>query len=131
MNQDAGKFTKTELIVFAVMLAVALGAWGITTWIQSKKDIGSVEITVNGELFGEYQLAKDQSIDIGGHNTLEIKDGKAKMVHANCPDQLCTYMDAIDERGGFIACLPNGVLVMGEPSENARKNGSAIDGAAY
>ncbi len=131
MNQDKSRFTKTELFVFSGLLIVALAVWGIVTLVESRRDFGSVEVSVNGTVFGEYSLGKDQDIDIGGHNTLQIKDGRAKMIHANCPDQLCTQMDAIDERGGFIACLPNSVLVIGEPSKSAENSGTAIDGAAY
>ena len=47
---------------------------------------GSIEITVDGKVFGIYSLAKDQTISINDTNVCEIKDGKARMIQADCPD---------------------------------------------
>ncbi|MBQ1348669.1 MAG: NusG domain II-containing protein, partial [Aeriscardovia sp.] len=51
--------------------------------------------------------------EIGGTNTVEIKDGGATMIDAQCPDQLCRYMGTITDAYGLIVCLPNGVIVEG------------------
>ena len=51
---------------------------------------GKVTVKVNGELKGTYSLAEDQEIEInGGTNILQIKNGRADMTEADCPDQLC------------------------------------------
>ena len=74
---------------------------------------GSVRITVDGEEYGTYSLAKDQTISIGHTNICEIKDGQAHMTEATCPDHLCMKQHAIDSKGGTIVCLPNKVVIEG------------------
>ncbi|MBQ5430825.1 MAG: NusG domain II-containing protein [Lachnospiraceae bacterium] len=76
---------------------------------------GAVEITVDGKIFGTYPLEKDQVIPITNKkgvvsNTLTIKDGKAYMSHANCPDRLCMHQGRIDSDGQSIVCLPNKIV---------------------
>lgn len=70
-----------------------------------------IKISVNKEVFGEYELEKDQVIPIGNTNKLEIKDGYAKMIEADCPDKLCLNQKKISKKGEVIVCLPNKVLV--------------------
>ena len=49
-----------------------------------------------------------------------IKNGKADMTEANCPDLLCVHQKAISHQGETIVCLPNKIVVSvagGEESE--------------
>lgn len=78
-------------------------------------------MTVGGNVYGEYRLDKDQTIEIRGTNLLEIRDGKADMTDADCPDKLCVEQKAISKNGESIVCLPNQVVVTvttGEQTEN-------------
>ena len=70
-----------------------------------------VVVEVEGKEFGRYDLAEDQTIDINGTNRLEIADGKASMVYADCPDQLCVHMVPISRAHELIVCMPNKVTV--------------------
>ena len=40
-----------------------------------------------------------------------IEDGKAKMISADCPDQLCVHQSSIAKSKETIVCLPNKVVV--------------------
>ncbi len=75
----------------------------------------AVRVDVNGKMYGEYSLSKDQVIDIKndvGHiNRLEIKDGSARMIFAECPDQYCLRDPAISKSNESIVCLPNQVII--------------------
>ena len=44
-------------------------------------------------------------------NVLMIKDGRAQMKSADCPDQICVRQKAISKEGESIICLPNKVVV--------------------
>ena len=81
-----------------------------------KKELIFIRITVDGEEYGTYSLAKNQTIKINNTNVCEIKDGQARMISAECPDHLCMKQKAIDEKGGTIVCLPNKVVIEGEKS---------------
>lgn len=106
---------KKELIFIGGILVLALAIWAGMSFMN-KGSHGSIRITVDGEEYGTYSLAKDQTIKINDTNVCEIKDGKAHMISAECPDHLCMKQKAIDEKGGTIVCLPNKVVIEGEKS---------------
>lgn len=118
---------KKEIILFGILLLICLIVWWVLTAKRDHTDHGSIRITVAGEEFGEYDLGKDQKIDVDGHNTCRIKDGKAQMIEADCPDHLCVHMSPIDEKGGMIVCLPNQVFIEGVPSAEAGSEVNLID----
>lgn len=122
-----------EIILFAVILAAALISWFFLSRDRSSREYASINITVGGEDYGTYSLGEDQVIKIGGTNTCRIEDGQVKMIEANCPDHLCIHQPAIDERGGFIICLPNEVIIEAIPLDHDQKtegSGSGLDGVA-
>ena len=59
-----------------------------------------------------YVLTEDRRIEINhGTNILEIKNGEASMIEADCPDQICVHEKAISADGESIICLPNKIVV--------------------
>lgn len=76
---------------------------------------GTVVVRVSGEQYGSYDLRTDQEIEItgkdGGTNLLQIRDGKASVTQASCPDLLCVHQGAVSRQGESIICLPNEVVV--------------------
>ncbi len=73
-----------------------------------------ITITVDGEKYGTYSLAKEQTIVVGEgehQNIIEIRGGKAYMTAAGCPDQLCVNQNEICYDKQSIICLPNKVVV--------------------
>ena len=57
-----------------------------------------LRITVDNEVYGEYPLDQDQTIAINDTNICEIRDGKAKMIKADCPDHLCIKTAAVTKK---------------------------------
>ena len=106
---------KKELIFISGILVLAFAIWAGMSFMN-KGSHGSIRITVDGKEYGTYSLAKDQPIKINDTNVCEIKNGKAHMLSAECPDHLCMKQKAIDEKGGTIVCLPNKVVIEGEKS---------------
>ena len=76
---------------------------------------GTVVVRVSGQQYGSYDLHADQEIEIlgkdGGTNLLQIRDGKASITQASCPDLLCVHQGAVCRQGESIICLPNEVVV--------------------
>ena len=93
------------------MLAVALlGALLLLT----QKSGDTVEVRVDGALWGTYSLHEDRVVDIvteAGYNRLVIKDGKAFVEAADCPDGICAAHRPIDGTRESIVCLPHGVVI--------------------
>ena len=78
------------------------------------KDSLYVKVSMNNEVYGTYDLYKDQTIEITdgeNHNLLVIEDGKAYVDEANCPDKLCKNMGKISTSGQSIICLPHKVVI--------------------
>jgi len=78
-----------------------------------------VVIKVNGKIYDEISLNEEKDVEIylesGVHsNTVRIKDKKAFMIYADCPDGLCLQHKPVDSDiniNDMIICLPNRVTV--------------------
>lgn len=100
---------KRDVILIIIVLALALAGYGLSTLIRQS---GSrLQITVDGEVYGTYDLSKDQTIKIGKTNICRIEKNKVTMIWADCPDQTCVHHKSIDKAGGNIICLPNRVIL--------------------
>ena len=101
---------RNDIILIGIILFIALVFAGIQ-YFKPVDESAKAEITIDGELYGTYPLAYEQTIAVSDTNQLTIKDGKAKMIHADCPDQLCVNQKAISKDGESIICLPNKVVI--------------------
>lgn len=102
---------KKNDILFAIGIFLIAIAFMLMFWKIGSVDVGSVTVTMNGELVGTYSLKKNQEIPIGETNYLVIEDGHADMIKADCPDQICVNHKSISKNGETIVCLPNKVIV--------------------
>lgn len=93
----------------------------------SRKESEIIRITVDGKEYGIYPLSENQIISIGDTNVCQIKDGKAFMIEASCPDHLCMEQNAVDKTGGTIVCLPNKVVIEGGTTAATGQNSPGID----
>jgi hypothetical protein len=91
---------------------------------------GNAVIRRDGVLYKDVPLATDMVLDILSTeskllNTVEIKDGKTRMVYAVCPDGLCLRQGHIRYTNETIVCLPNKVTVEIVGGEKASFDGIA------
>ena len=103
---------KNDIILLAVIIIAAALIWGFTRITQ--KDGAYAVVTVDGAVYGTYPLNTDTEIRIGDnehYNILVIKDGKAEITEASCPDKLCVKQGNAEYDGQSIICLPNKVVV--------------------
>ena len=70
---------------------------------------------MDGELYGVYSLSEEISEELshgeGQYNRFVIRDGRAYMESATCPDGICVDHRPIYRNGESIVCLPNGVVI--------------------
>lgn len=123
-DREDNTMKKKDWLLIIIVLAVAGTGFGIHT-MNGKKDAGFVTVTVDGKVQGVYSLDEEQTIDINHTNTLVIKDGKADMTAADCPDKLCVHQKAISRRNESIICLPNKVIVEVTSGEEGELNAVA------
>ena len=102
------------IFIIALLLICALGM----LYLFVIRSIGNtVKVTVDGELYGIYSLSQNTSENIrtgkddSELNRLVIKDGKAYMENATCPDGICVAHRPVFRDGESIVCLPNRVVI--------------------
>ena len=103
---------KNDIILLCVILAAAIVTVGILSLIFLRTGDVAV-VRVNGEEYARLPLDKDTELlieGVGGTNLLVIKDGKAFVTEATCPDLVCVHMGYANEIAP-IACKPNMVTV--------------------
>lgn len=101
----------------AVLLVILLAVGALLFFFLriNRAEGGTAVVRVSGEPYGSYDLHTDQEIEIqgtnGGTNLLQIRDGKASVIQASCPDLLCVHQGTVSRQGESIICLPNEVVV--------------------
>lgn len=106
---------RNDVLLIAALLL--LSAVGIVYLFVFRPGGDTVKVTVDGELYGIYSLSEPRTEEIRGGedggqiNRLIIRDGKAYMESATCPDGICVSHRPIFRNGESIICLPNRVVV--------------------
>ncbi len=114
-NTSIKRTLKNDIIFIICLLLVAAMGFAYLYIFRDKGD--RVKVTVNGKDYGIYYLSENLVKDIYSgnnneqHNRLIIKDGKAYVDTATCPDGICVNHTPIFRDGESIVCLPNGVVV--------------------
>lgn len=103
---------KNDLILLCSLLLAALLLFGFFAALYLGKG-ESVVVRVDGEEYARLPLDEDTELlieGVGGTNLLIIKDGKAYISEATCPDLVCIHTGYADELKSIV-CLPNRVSV--------------------
>ena len=114
-KNSSGFRLRNDVILVVSLLIVAAAA--LVYLFNFRKEGDVVKVMVDGEIFGVYSLSQDitEEICTGGNgeniNRFEIKDGKANMLEASCPDGICVAHRPVFRDGESIVCLPNRVVV--------------------
>lgn len=112
MNTDRKRKIRNDLILIAVLLTVSVLA-GLCLWLV-RGEGDTVTVTVDGDTYGVYSLTEERQVEITtphGRNVLVIRDGRAQVTDADCPDGICANHRPIHRSGESIVCLPHKVVV--------------------
>jgi hypothetical protein len=123
------QFGKQDLIFIGILLLLCLVILGVYALFFHEAG-SAVVVTVDGQTYGTYLLSQEQTVSICDSegnvtNTLVIRDGKADMTEADCPDKLCVHQKAISVEKENIVCLPNRVVVTVTGSDEEGLDGFA------
>lgn len=106
---------RNDIILILALLIVAV-VGGIYLFLFREQG-NVVKVTVNGEPYGVYSLSQDiiEDIHTGENgsqlNRLVIREGKAFVETATCPDGICAAHRSIFRSGESIVCLPHRVVI--------------------
>lgn len=108
------KKRKADVILIALLLVFCVVIFGAIQ-IFVKKDGAVAVVKVDGNIVEKLDLKRENITEVsgydGGVNKIEVKDGKVRMMSADCPDELCVKTGWISKTGETIVCLPHRVVV--------------------
>ncbi len=113
--KNGGRLFRNDFIFIAALLLI-VSALGLCFYLF-RGEGNTVVVTVDKKEFGRYPLSEDTIVEIhtgkGGEelNRLVIKDGKAYVETATCPDGICAGHKPISREGESIVCLPHKVVI--------------------
>lgn len=99
------------ILISAILLAIAVC---LIYFSVTRTEGAYAVVTVDGKETSSYSLNTDTVVKLeneGGYNILVIKDGKAFIEEASCPDKLCVNQHEIKFNGETLVCLPNKTTV--------------------
>lgn len=114
---------KWDVVIIALVAALSLLPLAFMGGVA-----GGARVTIVQNGVTLYTGPLDEDVQIAtpdGGNVIEIRDGQARMLYADCPDGLCLH-GAAQPRLPLI-CLPNGVTVTITGGEEAEP----LDGITY
>lgn len=109
------KISITDIIIICIAIIIVLFVYTKT----STSNNNTVKIQIVDDTY-YYDLDTDRDLTFTGkigESQIRIKDSKVWMVHSDCQNKVCLKMGKIDKNGGFIACIPNQVLITVESNE--------------
>ncbi len=124
-NSSKKRYWRNDiLLIGGILLAAAIGGLCLLLF---RGQGAAVEVRIDGKLYGTYSLSEDRIEEIRTGedqlNRLVIRDGKASVDLATCPDGICAAHHPISREGESIICLPHRVVVAVVKEE---KNGADI-----
>lgn len=104
---------KFDLIIIAVVFAVS-GILFFWLYYVNGDNGKFVQVEKNGKVVDTFSLEEniEKQYDFAGEtNTLVIKNGKASVTEANCPDGICVNHKSVSRSGESIICLPHKFVI--------------------
>lgn len=112
---DKKRRLRNDILLIAILVLAAVVGGVCLPLLRGQGD--TVTVTVDGKPYGVFALSEDRVEDIytGDNaeqlNRLVIRDGKAFVETATCPDGICASHRAILHNGESIVCLPHRVVI--------------------
>ena len=123
--------TKADKIIMIGMMVIAIVSMLAVNIFMYADTATSVIIEVDGKPYAQYQFHNITSPEIieiytqYGYNKVEITTQYARVLKADCADQLCISKGGIQRTNQMVICLPNRVVIRVEG------NHTDVDGVTY
>lgn len=108
---------KNDILLIVLILAAAVA---LLLFINTDRSTGGeISVAIGGEEVmclsldenQEIRLSSEQGLEAGQENILHIKDGKAFVSEANCPDLVCVERGEVYCEGETIICMPHKLVI--------------------
>lgn len=114
-NSQQNRKLRNDIILAVVIVLIA--AAGLLLFTLNREQGSTVSVKINGVQTATYPLSENREVSIktGDNdehiNVLVIKDGKATISKADCPDKICVESRAVSFVGETIVCLPHKLVI--------------------
>lgn len=98
-------------ILLGCVLLTAGVLFGVFQLLKPTKPGARIEVLVQGERFGIFDLSEDREIPILDYCVLSVRDGSVSVCKSGCPRQTCVHHRPVSADGETIVCLPNRVVI--------------------
>ena len=100
-----------KILIGTLLLLSSLGFFGLAAFRGAGR---TVVVEQDGEVLARRSIADEDTLRIPGPlgvTTIRIAKGKARVLAAPCPHQLCVKTGAISNAGAMVVCVPNRVVL--------------------
>lgn len=120
---------KKDFLIIVIFVITAVILWLLFNRMPGEITNGEVVVYKDRRVIEVIPLTAEKTVVIedenGNRNVVQVEGGKARIVEANCRDQICVNTRSAQANGQSIICLPNRVAV---EIRSTRKN--EIDGVS-
>ena len=115
LSADAKQRIRNDMILAAVIFVIA--AAGLLLWRFNRVGGTAVAVYIDGVQTASYSLEDEREVFITSgeqkehRNVLVIRDDKAYIREADCPDEICVKTRAASYVGETIVCLPHKLVI--------------------
>ncbi|MFQ5575270.1 MAG: NusG domain II-containing protein [Terriglobia bacterium] len=103
--------TAYDRLLIYLLIVASLLAFGASSYWANSVGAGDRRLVVeNGGSVREYGLERPRRFEVRGC-TVQIEDGRARVVSSTCPRNICVNEGWIDSPGEVIVCLPHRLVV--------------------
>jgi len=100
------------VLMFALLVLAGLSFFLVPSWVVPGGT--EVAIQVGDKVWGRFPLDRDRLIEVTGplgKTVVEINASQARIISSPCANKICKGMGAVSKEGGFVACIPNEVVL--------------------
>ena len=104
---------KADIVAIAAILAAALAVFLIPAMFAPPTN-GEAVVSRGGEILAALPLGRDGVTEFAADShpfAVEVSGGRVRVLHADCPDQVCVRSGWIRYGGQSLVCLPYRVIV--------------------
>lgn len=125
-------FRKADILLLAALLL--LGGLSVVFVHCTSGRAQTVELSVNGELWGVYPLSEQRRITVEteyGRNVVEISGGTVSVTESDCNGQDCLRFGKIENSGQVIMCLPHRLIISIRGGADINGENNEVDAVVY
>ena len=127
VNKRSGRTrnAKLNIALATIIVLAAVGAFAAVRLLGASTSQDTAQVVVKDADGTEYELPLSQNAKTtvkssAGTNVVQVKNGRVRVLDADCPNQDCVHQGWISTSGQQIVCLPHKLTV-----DIVDENGSA------